>query len=98
MRNNHMVRYSGLTHIQLLHGESDKASSANPVTRMYDRDFVAGQAAIDRFEKFGVSMHPDIFRIVGRPQVEEVYGERDRKSTRLNSSHVASSYAVFCLK
>src|SRR5690625_4577395 len=24
--------------------------------------------------------------------------EEDRKSTRLNSSHVASSYAVFCLK
>src|SRR5690625_7115190 len=23
--------------------------------------------------------------------------DRDRKSTRLNSSHVASSYAVFCL-
>src|SRR5690625_5541117 len=23
---------------------------------------------------------------------------RDRKSTRLNSSHVANSYAVFCLK
>src|SRR5437660_5213937 len=27
--------------------------------------------------------------------VEEI---RDRKSTRLNSSHVAISYAVFCLK
>src|SRR5437868_6591150 len=27
----------------------------------------------------------------------EVYGE-DRKSTRLNSSHVSISYAVFCLK
>src|SRR5690625_6689466 len=25
-------------------------------------------------------------------------GNVDRKSTRLNSSHVASSYAVFCLK
>src|SRR5690625_5962446 len=25
-------------------------------------------------------------------------GQRDRKSTRLNSSHVATSYAVFCLK
>src|SRR5437870_12654215 len=25
-------------------------------------------------------------------------GAADRKSTRLNSSHVASSYAVFCLK
>src|SRR5437870_10549400 len=29
------------------------------------------------------------------PQPE---GPRDRKSTRLNSSHVAISYAVFCLK
>src|SRR5690625_6341388 len=26
------------------------------------------------------------------------HGERDRKSTRLNSSHVDISYAVFCLK
>src|SRR5690625_6694126 len=26
------------------------------------------------------------------------YGRADRKSTRLNSSHVAISYAVFCLK
>src|SRR5258705_5260892 len=25
-------------------------------------------------------------------------GERDRKSTRLNSSHLGISYAVFCLK
>src|SRR5437660_4123682 len=28
----------------------------------------------------------------------EIVGRRDRKSTRLNSSHVAISYAVFCLK
>src|SRR5690625_5409923 len=28
----------------------------------------------------------------------EVGGYLDRKSTRLNSSHVAISYAVFCLK
>src|SRR5690606_41638180 len=27
-----------------------------------------------------------------------VGGQQDRKSTRLNSSHVKSSYAVFCLK
>lgn len=76
MRNNHMVRYAELTHIQLLHGESDKASSASPITRMYDRDFVAGQAAIDRFETFGVPMPPEIFRIVGRPQVEDVQEAR----------------------
>src|SRR5439155_6020854 len=29
---------------------------------------------------------------------EQQLGDRDRKSTRLNSSHVAISYAVFCLK
>src|SRR5690625_6683684 len=28
----------------------------------------------------------------------EAVGDLDRKSTRLNSSHVAISYAVFCLK
>src|SRR5690625_7044594 len=27
-----------------------------------------------------------------------IVNDRDRKSTRLNSSHVAISYAVFCLK
>src|SRR5699024_12224459 len=27
-----------------------------------------------------------------------VYKDEDRQSTRLNSSHVSSSYAVFCLK
>src|SRR5439155_25578541 len=32
---------------------------------------------------------------LGRPAQQ---GARDRKSTRLNSSHVAISYAVFCLK
>src|SRR5436305_10822446 len=28
----------------------------------------------------------------------DAWGRRDRKSTRLNSSHVRISYAVFCLK
>src|SRR5204862_6237136 len=31
-------------------------------------------------------------------QVETVFDTLDRKSTRLNSSHVEISYAVFCLK
>src|SRR2546430_3221167 len=31
-------------------------------------------------------------------KVEEVRGDGDRKSTRLNSSHSQISYAVFCLK
>src|SRR2546427_11071324 len=35
--------------------------------------------------------------LVSGLQVDRV-GERDRKSTRLNSSHSQISYAVFCLK
>src|SRR5699024_12193079 len=32
------------------------------------------------------------------PEPGRVFTGPDRKSTRLNSSHVSSSYAVFCLK
>src|SRR5262245_54560930 len=31
-------------------------------------------------------------------EIERNYSDRDRKSTRLNSSHLGISYAVFCLK
>src|ERR1039457_7373785 len=33
-----------------------------------------------------------------RKAIQTVSGEADRKSTRLNSSHLVISYAVFCLK
>src|SRR5690625_6629902 len=35
---------------------------------------------------------------IGPSLAENIVKYRDRKSTRLNSSHVAISYAVFCLK
>src|SRR5574343_654484 len=31
-------------------------------------------------------------------ELKRLRDSRDRKSTRLNSSHITSSYAVFCLK
>src|SRR3989442_7646005 len=37
--------------------------------------------------------------LVANPDIRiEIAGYTDRKSTRLNSSHVRISYAVFCLK
>src|SRR5690554_1691198 len=36
--------------------------------------------------------------IGGIGYIEQAYDDLDRKSTRLNSSHVRISYAVFCLK
>src|SRR5256885_5696415 len=35
---------------------------------------------------------------VGRDTLQHQVGAADRKSTRLNSSHLVISYAVFCLK
>src|SRR2546426_6318038 len=41
----------------------------------------------------------EIFDVFGRAVVSQpVGGLGDRKSTRLNSSHLVISYAVFCLK
>src|SRR5690625_782753 len=41
---------------------------------------------------------PMIFDTGHQSYVHKMLTGRDRKSTRLNSSHVAISYAVFCLK
>src|SRR5438034_8534737 len=51
---------------------------------------------VDIFEE------PDVIRLVAevpgvRPEDVKIAVERDRKSTRLNSSHTVISYAVFCL-
>src|SRR5699024_11876275 len=43
-----------------------------------------------------VSMVPYMMKDVHQLSTAEI--GRDRKSTRLNSSHVSISYAVFCLK
>src|SRR5699024_12878149 len=37
-------------------------------------------------------------RISNVLEVDDIKPDQDRKSTRLNSSHVSISYAVFCLK
>src|SRR5262245_64138185 len=56
-------------------------------------------AEVDRFVK---DDSPDAYeRYVDRLLSSPAYGEHwasDRKSTRLNSSHLGISYAVFCLK
>src|SRR5256885_12531950 len=40
----------------------------------------------------------DVLPAVVNIQTESTIRRRDRKSTRLNSSHLVISYAVFCLK
>src|SRR5690242_21426332 len=50
-------------------------------------------------ERLGLLTHPHTS--AGRVPTEagyRLYVDEDRKSTRLNSSHMSISYAVFCLK
>src|SRR5207249_12281135 len=50
----------------------------------------------ETFSTARLTSAPKIFRFV-EPRVFQ-QAARDRKSTRLNSSHVSISYAVFCFK
>src|SRR5258708_15533916 len=57
---------------------------------------------VDRFlgfvlKEFDLLPNPFILDSLGRDRDERIR-EKDRKSTRLNSSHQIISYAVFCLK
>src|SRR5437870_6562324 len=52
-----------------------------------------GDAAVRQLEPGVVDL-----RLIGLDGPFVLAHEGDRKSTRLNSSHVAISYAVFCLK
>lgn len=63
------VAYRQLTHIYLGHGDSDKQLSVHPMHAMFDRVFVAGQAAIERYERAGVIIPRQRFVVVGRPQL-----------------------------
>src|SRR2546427_6112742 len=53
-----------------------------------------GRPVMQQQHRRPVDDHHPVFERVGDRQPEQ----RDRKSTRLNSSHSQISYAVFCLK
>ena len=78
MKNTHFVRFAQYVHMQILHGDSDKPPSFSPVTALYDKVFVAGQAGIDRYAQNGVHIPLEKFEIVGRPQVETIIQDRRR--------------------
>ncbi|MFM2024416.1 MAG: hypothetical protein RLZZ56_429, partial [Actinomycetota bacterium] len=71
-RNSDLVRFPQFTHIQLMHGDSEKTASYNPVNGMYSKIFVAGQAGIDRYARNGVKISSEKFVKVGRPQLADM--------------------------
>src|SRR5699024_12438285 len=50
------------------------------------------------FEDYFIIFRDGLQRRMRRKRMDFMTAKGDRKSTRLNSSHVSISYAVFCLK
>src|SRR2546430_5983221 len=83
---------------------SDQEAIRNPVHYLYTvaNNLVKEHAVLDRRQASGI----DIDEAPAHERLETLpaFGgdldarQRDRKSTRLNSSHSQISYAVFCLK
>lgn len=65
--NVHLQRDPRLSHVFIGHGDSDKAGSASPATRSYDRIWVSGTAGRERYQSAGLDIDDDRFDIVGRP-------------------------------
>jgi hypothetical protein len=61
-----------MTHVWLHHGDSDKEACHRRKSGAYDVLVVAGQAAIDRYDSHEVRIRSDKFKILGRPQVENI--------------------------
>ena len=72
VKNAQLIKLDKYLHVQLMHGDSDKAISRSPVSLMYDRVFVAGQAGVDRYHRHGVDIPNYKFRTIGRPQLHDI--------------------------
>src|SRR5690554_7414042 len=85
---------------RLVKREDDDYDRRNAISNIHKRIFELGYKELDlggateeKFKEF-IWGH----KIYGIDGKVDKLGKKDRKSTRLNSSHVRISYAVFCLK
>src|SRR5690625_6584523 len=80
--------------------EAGKIEARLPRSEMIPREIIRVgdrvRAWVKRIDKNARGQQVFLSRIA--PEFVSALFEKDRKSTRLNSSHVANSYAVFCLK
>src|SRR5690606_40563522 len=93
---------------ELVFGEADKVDVTGYDTPTRVREFIKGLEEPGEIELTGIwTAHESQLAIMELDDVNQWKVtlpnnlgeiELDRKSTRLNSSHVKSSYAVFCLK
>jgi len=82
-KNLHMLRVPGIGHVFIGHGDSDKAASFNPYTKVYDEVWVAGRAGRDRYLRAQVGVRDEDIVEVGRPQLTGIRPGGDRPADRM---------------
>jgi hypothetical protein len=89
VKNNHLLRVPGIRHCFIGHGDSDKAGSYSPISRVYDEIWVAGAAGADRYAAVGEGVRGEQIVPVGRPTLAHVH----RRTTRPDPAHPVVLYA-----
>src|SRR5690606_40441727 len=76
-------------------------ANGEPYNTVSSQGYVSIQREWQNGDTIALSLDMPVERVYAHPLVSANRGrvalQRDRKSTRLNSSHVKISYAVFCL-
>src|SRR2546429_7932788 len=73
-------------------------STLFPYTTLFRSQASASPQHAKRLAHHSCFVAKMVERVLAAGKIERAGSERDRKSTRLNSSHGYISYAVFCLK
>jgi len=81
-RNFQSLNNPRMLHVHVNHGESDKLSSFSNQVKAYDRVFVAGQVAVDRYREALIAFDDSKVVTVGRPQLDLDFSPDLSKSSR----------------
>jgi CDP-Glycerol:Poly(glycerophosphate) glycerophosphotransferase len=79
--NDEFLKVRRMIHVWLHHGDSDKEACHRRKSANYDVLVVAGQAAIDRYAAHRVRIRSTKFKILGRPQTENIETAKGPLST-----------------
>jgi hypothetical protein len=71
-KNIHMLRLPEVGSVFIGHGDSDKAASFSPFSKVYDEVWVAGPAGRDRYLRSDAGVRDDEIVEVGRPQLAPI--------------------------
>ncbi|MCW2881285.1 MAG: CDP-Glycerol:Poly(Glycerophosphate) glycerophosphotransferase [Sphaerisporangium sp.] len=71
-KNIHMLRLPDIKSVFIGHGDSDKAASFNPFSKVYDEVWVAGPAGRERYLRSDAGVRDEDIVEVGRPQLASI--------------------------